>query len=37
MYEYAISKGGHLMNLHGRDFLKLIDYTPKEKTCWYSS
>ena len=30
MYEYAISKGGHLMNLHGRDFLKLIDYTPEE-------
>ena len=30
MYEYAISKGGHIMNLHGRDFLKLIDYTPEE-------
>lgn len=30
MYEYAISKGGYLMNLHGRDFLKLLDYTPEE-------
>ena len=30
MYEHAISKGGHIMNLHGRDFLKLIDYTPEE-------
>lgn len=30
MYEHAISKGGHIMNLHGRDFLKLVDYTPEE-------
>ena len=31
MYEYATSKGGCRMgNLRGRDFLKLLDYTPDE-------
>ena len=36
MYEYAISKGGHIMNLHGRDFLKLIDYTPEVDYKFYN-
>ncbi len=31
MYEYASNKGGCRMgNLKGRDFLKLLDYTPEE-------
>lgn len=30
MYEYAISKGGFIMDFRGRDFLKLLDYTPEE-------
>ena len=29
MYEYAFKKGG-LMNLKGRHYLKLLDYTPAE-------
>ena len=30
MYEYATYKGGLGMNLYGRDFLKLLDYTGEE-------
>ena len=30
MYEYATNKGGLIMDLRGRDLLKLIDYTPEE-------
>ena len=31
MYEYAFSKGGcQMVDLRGRDFLKLLDYTTKE-------
>lgn len=31
MYEYAFNKGGFKMvDLRGRDFLKLLDYTPEE-------
>ncbi len=32
MYEYAINKGGFtkMIDLRGRDFLKLLDYTPEE-------
>ena len=31
MYEYAINKGGYIiMDLRGRDFLKLLDFTTEE-------
>lgn len=30
MYEHAVDPGGNHMNLRGRDFLKLLDYTPEE-------
>ena len=31
MYEYAFREGGRRMvDLRGRDFLKLLDFTPKE-------
>lgn len=30
MYEYATYKGGFVMDLRGRDFLKLLDYTEEE-------
>ena len=30
MYEHAISKGGYIMDLRGRDFLKLLDFTSEE-------
>ncbi len=30
MYEYAIDKGGYIMDLRGRDFLKLLDFTTEE-------
>ena len=31
MYEYAFREGGRKMvDLRGRDFLKLLDFTPKE-------
>ena len=30
MYEYAINKGGKIMNLKGRDLLTLLDYTEDE-------
>ena len=31
MYEYATYKGGfEIMNLKGRNFLTLLDYTPEE-------
>lgn len=30
MYEYATCKGGLIMDLRGRDFLKLLDYTEEE-------
>ena len=31
MYEYATCKGGcKMVDLRGRDFLKLLDFTPEE-------
>lgn len=30
MYEYATYKGGFIMDLRGRDFLKLLDYSQEE-------
>lgn len=30
MYEYAINQGGKIMNLKGRDFLTLLDYSEEE-------
>ena len=31
MYEYAINKGGYIMvDLRGKDFLKLLDFTEEE-------